>query len=213
LADVAKLSLWVAVLLSGVPAGWVVSQIAAVYADAPLAHAGRVHVAATALMFAWALWVAPTPWILFATLVLGWMLTALTAVDVASFRLPDILTGPMLAAGLLVSVFLPGRPVLDHAVGAAIGYGVLALLGWAYERLRGREGIGLGDAKLLAAAGAWLGWRPLPSLVLVACAAAAGLVAVMALAKGRAAIQQRVAFGGPLCLATWLVWLYGPLTP
>jgi leader peptidase (prepilin peptidase)/N-methyltransferase len=162
------------------------------------------------LMFAWALWIVPTSWILIPTLALAWLLTALTAVDVASFRLPDVLTAPMLASGLIVSVLLPDRPVLDHAVGAGAGFAVLALLGWAYERWRGREGIGLGDAKLLGAAGAWLGWRPLPSLVLVACALALVLVAVMAASRGRAAFRERLAFGGPLCLATWLTWLYGP---
>jgi leader peptidase (prepilin peptidase)/N-methyltransferase len=118
----------------------------------------------------------------------------------------------MLALGLLVSIYLPGRPFPDHVIGAGAGFAVLALLGWAYERLRGRAGIGLGDAKLLGASGAWLGWRPLPSLVLVACAVALVLVGVMAASKGRAAIQERLAFGGPLCLATWLIWLYGPIT-
>jgi leader peptidase (prepilin peptidase)/N-methyltransferase len=163
-------------------------------------------------MFAWAVWVMPASWILIPTLMLGWLLAAMTAVDVAVFRLPDVLTAPMLVLGLLESIFLPGRPVLDHAIGAATGFAVLALLGWGYERLRGREGIGLGDAKLLGAAGAWLGWRPLPSVVLVACAVALVVVCVMVMSKGRSALGERLAFGGPLCLATWLIWLYGPLT-
>lgn len=212
MADVAKLSLRAIVVLAALPLGWAVSRIAAAYAGAPTSRRGLVHVAVTALMFAWALWVMPTAWILAPTLALAWLLTALTAVDVASFRLPDTLTAPMLVLGLAVSMVLPGRPILDHAVGAAVGFSVLALLGWAYERLRGREGIGLGDAKLLGAAGAWLGWRPLPSVVLVACALAIVLVGVMAVSKGRSALQERLAFGGPLCLAIWLIWLYGPLT-
>lgn len=211
MADVAKLGVWAIVVLAAVPLGWAVSRIAGAYGGAPVARGGLVHVAMTVLMFAWALWIVPTSWVLIPTLVLGWLLTVLTAVDVASFRLPDVLTAPMLVLGVLVSVFLPGRPVVDHLVGAGIGFAVLAVLGWAYERLRGREGIGLGDAKLLGAAGAWLGWRPLPSLVLVACAVALALVAVMAASKGRAALRERLAFGGPLCLATWLIWLYGPL--
>ena len=212
MADVAKLGLRAIVVLAALPLGWAISRIASAYADTPVARGGLVHVAMTVLMFAWALWVMPTSGILAATLVLGWLLTALTAIDVASFRLPDVLTAPMLVLGLIVSIFLPGRPILDHVVGAASGFAVLALVGWAYERLRGREGIGLGDAKLLGAAGAWLGWRPLPSVVMVACALALVLVGVMAVSKGRAALQERLAFGGPLCLATWLIWLYGPLT-
>ncbi len=212
MADVAKLILMAIVVLAALPLGWAVSRIAAAYAGAPVSRGGLVHWAMTVLMFVWAFWVMPTTWILAPTLALAWLLTALTAVDVASFRLPDTLTAPMLVLGLAVSIVLPGRPILDHAVGAAAGFAVLAFLGWAYERFRGREGIGLGDAKLLGAAGAWLGWRPLPSVVLVACALAIVLVGVMAVSKGRSALQERLAFGGPLCLATWLIWLYGPLT-
>ncbi len=212
MADVVKLSFSAIVLLAGLPLGWLVSRIAGAYGDAAVPRGGRVHVAMTVLMFAWALWVMPTAWILAPTLALAWLLTALTAVDVASFRLPDALTAPMLVLGLCVSMVLPGRPIVDHLVGAVAGFAVLALIGWAYERLRGREGIGLGDAKLLGAAGAWLGWRPLPSLVLVACVLAMVLVGVMAVSKGRAALRERLAFGGPLCLATWLIWLYGPLS-
>lgn len=211
MADVTKLSLWVAVLLAGVPAGWAVSRIAGAYAGAPTPRGGAFHVAMTVLMFAWALVVVPTSWILIPTLALGWLLTALTAIDVATFRLPDVFTGAMLVSGMLNSMFLPGRPVVDHVIGAVAGFAVLALLGWAYERLRGREGIGLGDAKLLGACGAWLGWRPLPSLVLIACALALVLVGVMVVSRGRASLQEKLAFGGPLCLAAWLIWLYGPL--
>jgi leader peptidase (prepilin peptidase)/N-methyltransferase len=211
LLDIMTLSIKAVVVLTGVPLGWAIARIAGAYGGAPVPRGGVVHIAMTVLMFAWGLSIAPASWILAPTVALGWLLTALTAVDVASFRLPDLLTAPMLALGLLVSMVLPGRPLLDHVAGAAAGFAVLALIGWAYERLRGREGLGLGDAKLLGAAGAWLGWRPLPSLVLAACAIAIVLVGVMAVSKGRSALQERLAFGGPLCLATWLIWLYGPL--
>jgi len=210
LADVAKLGLWTIVVLAGLPLGWVISRIAGAYGGAPVPRGGLFHIAMTVLMFAWALWVEPTCKLLPA-LALGWLLAALTAVDVASFRLPDVLTGPMLVLGLLESLVLPDRPILNHVIGATGGFAVLALLGWGYERLRAREGIGLGDAKLLGAAGAWLGWAPLPSLVLLACAVALVLVAGMVFSKGRAALAERLAFGGPLCLATWLIWLYWPL--
>jgi leader peptidase (prepilin peptidase)/N-methyltransferase len=212
LSDVEIAGLRSTAVLAGLPLGWAVARIAAVYRGAPQARAGLAAVAATVLVFAWAVLATPASWILAPSLALGWLLTALTAVDVASFRLPDVLTGPMLLLGLLVSAALPGRPILDHMIGAAAGFFVLAALGWAYERVRGREGVGLGDAKLLGAAGAWLGWRPLPSLVLIACAAALVIVAVMVIGLGRRALEGRLAFGGPLCLATWLIWLYGPLT-
>jgi leader peptidase (prepilin peptidase)/N-methyltransferase len=113
--------------------------------------------------------------------------------------------------GLGLSAVLPGRPLLDHLAGAAAGWGALAALAFAYRRLRGVDGIGQGDAKLLGAAGAWLGWRPLPSVILIACAVAFVWVGIQAVVRGRGALGDRLAFGAPLCLAIWIVWLHGPL--
>lgn len=164
------------------------------------------------MVFLWTALSAP-PWpILAATLGLGWSLVCLAAIDLTSFRLPDAFTLPLLAAGLAIAALLPGRPILDHLAGAAAGWSILAALARIYRWWRGVEGIGLGDAKLLAAAGAWLGWRPLPSVVLIACAAAFVWVAFQVLARGRQAFAQRLAFGAPLCLAIWIVWLYGALS-
>ncbi|MBV9509071.1 MAG: prepilin peptidase, partial [Caulobacteraceae bacterium] len=84
---------------------------------------------------------------------------------------------------------------------------------WIYRLRRGIDGLGAGDAKLLAAAGAWLGWRPLPSVLLLACAATFIWMGFQVLAHGRRALDQRIAFGAPLCLAVWIVWLHGPLAP
>jgi leader peptidase (prepilin peptidase)/N-methyltransferase len=163
------------------------------------------------LVFAWAAVMTPQGLVLGASLVLGWSLFTLALIDLTVFRLPDALTLPLIALGLGLSVLLPGRPILDHLAGAAAGWGALAALAFVYERLRGREGVGLGDAKLLGAAGAWLGWRPLPSVILLACAAAFVWVGFQAMRRGRTALGDRIAFGAPLCLAFWVVWLHGPL--
>ncbi|QLH39834.1 MAG: prepilin peptidase [Defluviicoccus sp.] len=81
-----------------------------------------------------------------------------------------------------------------------------------YRWLRHRDGLGLGDAKLLAAGGAWVSWWGLPTVVLLA-AVTALLVALVRRALGdRSVVGQRLAFGPELCLGIWLVWLYGPLT-
>jgi leader peptidase (prepilin peptidase)/N-methyltransferase len=200
------------ILLAAIPAGWTAARIAGAYGQRPAGRAAAIVIGATILAFAWAEAAMPMTPILAPTLVLAWTLVALTAVDLASFRLPDALTAPLLLTGLAVSMFLPGAPILDHLAGAAAGYAGLAILRWGFERVRGREAIGLGDAKLLAAAGAWLGWRPLPSVVIIACAAAFGWVALRVIVRGRSALRERLAFGGPLCLATWIVWLHGPLS-
>jgi leader peptidase (prepilin peptidase)/N-methyltransferase len=164
------------------------------------------------IVFVWAALMTPSMQVLGPSLGLGWALVCLTTIDLASFRLPDAFTFPLLAAGVGVAAWLPEPPLLDHLVGAAIGWGFLAVLGLAYRRLRGVDGIGLGDAKLLGAAGAWLGWRPLPSVVLIACATAFVWVGFQAIARGRTALADRLAFGAPLCLAIWIVWLHGPLS-
>ena len=137
---------------------------------------------------------------------LGWWLLALALIDLRSWRLPDLLTLPLLAVGLGAAALglLPSTDLVRSLAGAATGYLVLAGIGWAYRRLRGREGLGLGDAKLLAAAGAWLGVEPLPELVLVAAVLGLGLALLRAWPL-RA--ETAVPFGPPLALAFWGLFL------
>jgi len=94
-----------------------------------------------------------------------------------------------------------------------VGFGAFWLLSRGYRVLRGREGLGLGDAKLLAAAGAWLTWTALPTVILLA-ALLALLTVVLRWATGRLFhADERIAFGPALAAAIWLVWLVGPLMP
>lgn len=145
------------------------------------------------------------------TCLLGWTLVALSAVDALTFRLPDVITLPLIAAGLIAAAYLPDGDIMGHAIGAGAGFLFFAAVAWIYRRLRGHDGLGLGDAKLLAGAGAWLGWAALPSMVLIACAAGLVWVCLHAAMRGRRALAARVPFGVPLCAAIWIVWLYGPL--
>jgi leader peptidase (prepilin peptidase)/N-methyltransferase len=97
-----------------------------------------------------------------------------------------------------------------HLASALAGFAAFAAIALAYRRLRGREGLGLGDAKLLAAAGAWLGWQALPGLVLVAALGALAVALARTATGGTLSATMRVAFGSYLALAFWLVWLLGP---
>jgi leader peptidase (prepilin peptidase)/N-methyltransferase len=174
-----------------------------------------VHPAMEAGALALALWAALTMggWVLVATCIYGWMLLALSAIDLRDGLLPDILTLPLLAIGLGVSYGIDPALLRDHAIGAVAGFLAFALLAFLYRRVRGREGMGLGDAKLLAAEGAWVGWIGLPTIILFA--ALIGLVGALVLSrrsKGLAA-TDRLPFGPALAFAGWLVWLYGPLVP
>jgi leader peptidase (prepilin peptidase)/N-methyltransferase len=199
-------------VLAALPAGWLVAVLAGREVEANAPPAAVAVIAVTALAFGWVTVRGPTTWpLLFASLALAWSLVCLAAIDLTAYRLPDAITLPLLAGGLAVSLLLPGRPVLDHLAGAAVGWGTLAAVAWAFRRWRGVEGMGPGDAKLFGAAGAWLGWTALPSVMLIACAAAFLWVGARVLRGGRAAARERIAFGVPLSLAILAVWLEGPL--
>ena len=137
-------------------------------------------------------------------LIAGWSLGLLAVVDVLALRLPDVITLPLGLVGLLLGPRLLGTPLLDHVIGAAAGYAVFALLAWAYARFRGREGLGMGDAKVLAVAGAWLGWMALPIVVVLASAGGLAWAAIRLLRRGRAGLAEPIAFGAPLCAAIWV---------
>lgn len=148
-------------------------------------------------------------WLLWATCGLGWALLALAVIDSRRFVLPDQLTLPLILAGLAVAYALDPSSLPAHAMGATLGYGSFLGVAFVYRALRGCDGLGLGDAKLLAAAGAWVSWVGLPSVVLWACASAFATLLVSWALGRRVGRGSRVAFGPHLALGFWLVWLYG----
>lgn len=158
----------------------------------------------------WSAWLA-TDWLLWPSCLLGWLLLALAAIDWRCFLLPDLLTLPLLGGGLVLWAVAEPASLVSHAIGAAAGGAFILALRQAYWLLRRREGIGLGDAKLLAAAGAWVSWEGLPSVLLVASVAALASSLLRYKRSGSISLVDRVPFGAFLCLGTWLVWLYGPL--
>lgn len=138
----------------------------------------------------------------------GWWLLAIAVLDAEHFWLPDALTLPLLLAGLAAALALD--PLwTDRLIGAVVGWGVLALIGLAYARLRGREGLGGGDPRLFGAIGAWTGWQGLPSVLLIG--AGAGLAWALVASRGRLSAELRVPFGTCLAVGAWLVFLYGPI--
>ena len=141
------------------------------------------------------------------TAILGWWLFLLAALDVEHEWLPDRLTWPLLAAGLAAALGGYGPPLVDRLIGAAAGFAALFAIARGYRALRGREGLGGGDLKLLAAIGAWLGWAQLP-FVLVG----AGLLGLAALLlkrlRGEAiAATDRLPLGTLMALAAWPIWI------
>ena len=165
---------------------------------------GRVE-AGCAIIGALALGFAPDPggigWAL-----LGWLLLTLAVLDKRHFWLPDALTLPLAFLGFTIGLWTTDVAMVDRVIGAVAGYGALLAVTVGYRLLRGRDGLGLGDAKLLGALGAWFGWQALPFILLLA--ASLGLIAVLAaMALGRAVNgATRVPLGTFLALAAVPGW-------
>lgn len=130
----------------------------------------------------------------------------ITVIDLRELRVPNRLSLPLVAAGLAVAWLISLQPLHAHVAGALVGYGVLAAVGALHFRLRGREGLGLGDAKLFAAAGAWLGWAALPA-VLFEAALLGLLIAGMRRLAGAA--SPEIPFAPALAIAFWASWTFG----
>ena len=153
-----------------------------------------------------------TPKVAVVSCTLAWAMLAIAHIDARSYTIPDALSLPAIPLGLLASgnLLVPWSDTLvavDHVLGAGLGGAGFWLVREAYFRLRGREGLGLGDVKLAAAAGAWTGWQDLPNVVLLAAAAALTLALARAVVRRSAvAGTERIAFGAFLAPAIWIVW-------
>lgn len=142
---------------------------------------------------------------------LGWTLLALAASDSEHYLLPDYLTLPLAIAGLAFAFAFDRPDFLDHVIGLAAGLFVIIGIHYLYKALRGREGIGLGDAKLFAATGAWVSWTGLPSVMLLAAVSGLAYAVVRHGFKRLPSGAERIPFGAFLCFGLWVVWLYGPI--
>lgn len=147
-----------------------------------------------------------------ATCIFGWMLLALSAIDIRTRRLPDVLTFPLAAAGLVTAWLMSPDTLLDHVIGAVCGYLSFLLVEHAYRQWRQADGLGRGDAKLLGAIGAWVGWAALPTVVLLSACGAIMFLLVRSRLEGIPLTRATaIAFGPFLAAAGWLAWVHGPL--
>jgi leader peptidase (prepilin peptidase)/N-methyltransferase len=137
-----------------------------------------------------------------------WLLMAfllpLALIDARHQLLPDCLTQPLLWAGLLMHVFDHQLPLRDALFGAVAGYLSLWLLYWAFRLATGREGLGYGDFKLLAALGAWCGWQVLPTIELVAALLGiTGYLIINNLSKNK----ETISFGPWLAISGMTIYI------
>ncbi len=144
-----------------------------------------------------------------AACVLLWSLLALTMIDFDTQLLPDGITLPLLWVGLLVNLWNTFAPLQDAVIGAAAGYLSLWAVYWVFKVIRGKEGMGYGDFKLLAALGAWLGWQLLPVIVLLSSVVGAVIGIALIVFKGRDH-SIPMAFGPFLAIAGAIALFFGP---
>jgi leader peptidase (prepilin peptidase)/N-methyltransferase len=143
-----------------------------------------------------------------ATLVFAWLLIAMTFIDADTQLLPDDLTLPLLWLGLLLNLNGTFVPLNEAVIGAAAGYLCLWSIYWLFKLTTGKEGMGYGDFKLLAALGAWLGWKMLPVIILMSSLVGAivGIALIILAKRGR---DIPIPFGPYLAAAGLLALLYG----
>lgn len=162
----------------------------------------------TALVFVAQVAAAPAPgWELVSRLVLSALLIALAATDLETFRLPNPLTLGGLAAAIALSIVTP-IGVRDAMVGAAAGGGILWIIRWSWLRATGTDAMGLGDVKMLAMIGGFLGWMHV-WLVLLLSTVCGAIVGVVLTATGRGTGRTKLPFGVFLAVAALIASLAG----
>lgn len=134
-----------------------------------------------------------------ATLWLIALLIWISATDIAEFRIPDLANGLLVISGLALASSSGNGWPLSEGLGAVLGFTVFAVTGEVFFRSTGEDGLGLGDAKLLGAAGAWLGWQALPGVVAIS--------ALCALVYALVLRRRKLAFGPWLSASFLLHWV------
>lgn len=145
---------------------------------------------------------------LFAGLCFTWLLIAVTFIDIDEHMLPDDITLFGMWIGLLVNTQALFASPTEAIIGAAIGYGALWLIYWAFKLLTGKEGMGYGDFKLMACVGAWLGIQALPIVILIASLVGLSYGGIR-IAFGKQHKHDPIPFGPFIALGAWITFLWG----
>jgi leader peptidase (prepilin peptidase)/N-methyltransferase len=179
---------------------------------APISPRYPIVEAVTGLLSALLVWHFGSGWLGLASLVFAYFLIAMTLIDYDTKTLPDDLTFPLLWLGLLINLDGTIVPLRDAVIGAMAGYMALWAVYWLFKLATGKEGMGYGDFKLLAALGAWMGWAMLPTIIILSSVVGA-IVGISLIVFARRDRNNPIPFGPYLAAAGMIALFYGiPLT-
>jgi leader peptidase (prepilin peptidase) / N-methyltransferase len=195
---------------------WLVLRAKCSACGKPISARYPVVELAAALLGAYAIWHFGPTWRGVAACALLWTLLVLALIDADTLLLPDSVTLPLLWGGLFANLFGVFVPIADAVIGAIAGYLALWAVYWLFRLLFRKEGMGYGDFKLLAALGAWLGWKMILPIVVLSSVAGAVIGLVLIAFQGRdkakplpfgpylAAGGAIALFAGPTLVELWL---------
>lgn len=161
----------------------------------------------TAALFVLVVWLTPPGPLVMTRLLLVCILIALFGIDLEHQILPNVITLPGIAAGLLLSTIAPPG-WRDALIGAVVGGGILYAIAWGYYLWRREEGLGMGDVKMLAMVGAWLGVK-MVLVTFVLSSMMGGLIGAALIGSRRADLATRVPFGTMLAVGALVASMYG----
>jgi leader peptidase (prepilin peptidase) / N-methyltransferase len=191
---------------------WLVLRGKCSACKAPISPRYPIVEAVTGLLSAVLVWHFGSGWLGLASLAFAYFLIAMTLIDYDTKTLPDDLTYPLLWLGLLVNLNGTIVPLRDAVIGAMAGYVSLWAVYWLFKLATGKEGMGYGDFKLLAALGAWMGWAMLPTIIILSSVVGA-IVGISLIVFARRDRNNPIPFGPYLAAAGMIALLYGiPLT-
>jgi len=191
---------------------WLVLRGKCSACKAPISPRYPIVEAVTGLLSAVLVWHFGSSWLGLASLAFAYFLIAMTLIDYDTKTLPDDLTYPLLWLGLLVNLDGTIVPLRDAVIGAMAGYLALWAVYWLFKLATGKEGMGYGDFKLLAALGAWMGWAMLPTIIILSSVVGA-IVGISLIVFARRDRNNPIPFGPYLAAAGMIALLYGiPLT-
>lgn len=164
--------------------------------------------AITGALSAFMIWHFGSGYMGLSAVVFCWFLVAMTMIDTDTQLLPDDLTLPLLWIGLAINIYSTFTSLESAVIGAIFGYLILWSVYWLFKLVTGKEGMGYGDFKLLAALGAWMGWSMLPLIILLSSLVGATIGLTM-IVLGKMGFSKQIPFGPYLAGAGLIALVYG----